>query len=84
MTGTLIRTALKVDLDTPASDQKGIHNRWHPECELHLLPGSSTNSAQYRLSPPLPPAKSSKLNALTVLGGVLATMTVQTMSKLAI
>lgn len=26
-----IRTALKVDLDKPAREQLGLHNRWHPE-----------------------------------------------------
>ncbi|KAL2852314.1 Acetamidase/Formamidase [Aspergillus pseudodeflectus] len=26
-----IRTALKVDLSKPAREQKGLHNRWHPE-----------------------------------------------------
>ncbi|KAL3468485.1 Acetamidase/Formamidase [Aspergillus heterothallicus] len=26
-----IRTALKVDLNKPAREQKGLHNRWHPE-----------------------------------------------------
>lgn len=26
-----IRYAAKVDLDTPASEQKHLHNRWHPD-----------------------------------------------------
>ncbi|KAJ5396837.1 Acetamidase/Formamidase [Penicillium cosmopolitanum] len=26
-----IRTALKVDLEKPARDQPGLHNRWHPD-----------------------------------------------------
>ncbi|KAL2868635.1 acetamidase/formamidase family protein [Aspergillus lucknowensis] len=26
-----IRTALKVDLNKPAREQKGLHNRWHPD-----------------------------------------------------
>jgi len=26
-----IRTALKVDFDKPASEQPGLHNRWHPD-----------------------------------------------------
>jgi len=26
-----IRTALRVDRDKPASEQKGLHNRWHPD-----------------------------------------------------
>ncbi|RJE21369.1 formamidase [Aspergillus sclerotialis] len=26
-----IRTALKVDLNRPAKDQPGLHNRWHPD-----------------------------------------------------
>ncbi|KAJ5372436.1 Acetamidase/Formamidase [Penicillium concentricum] len=26
-----IRTALKVDLDKPAREQSGLHNRWHPD-----------------------------------------------------
>ncbi|KAF9891754.1 hypothetical protein FE257_003235 [Aspergillus nanangensis] len=28
---TGIRTALKVDLNKPAWEQKGLHNRWHPD-----------------------------------------------------
>ncbi|PGH35270.1 formamidase [[Emmonsia] crescens] len=28
---TAIRTAMKVDLDKPASEQNGLHNRWHPD-----------------------------------------------------
>ncbi|KAK2785244.1 hypothetical protein FQN52_008584 [Onygenales sp. PD_12] len=26
-----IRTAMKVDFDKPAEEQKGLHNRWHPD-----------------------------------------------------
>ncbi|KAL7268201.1 hypothetical protein RUND412_009189 [Rhizina undulata] len=38
-----IRTALKVDFDTPASDQAGLHNRWHPDipCTAKVAPGEA-------------------------------------------
>ncbi|KAJ5624066.1 hypothetical protein N7510_000375 [Penicillium lagena] len=30
-----IRTALTVDLNKPASEQPGLHNRWHPDIPAH-------------------------------------------------
>ena len=29
-----IRTAIKVDLDKPASSQPYLHNRWHPDIPI--------------------------------------------------
>ncbi|KAF8537414.1 Acetamidase/Formamidase [Trichophaea hybrida] len=43
MSGTPIRTALKVDFDTPAYKQKGLHNRWHPDIPFatSITPGET-------------------------------------------